>query len=179
MDLIKQKNLKRVILSNWETLDLLESSVLDKGNEWIKEMALQGQRLLEIKEGLKHGEWKPWIEANFPRRYDQIVRCMRIASHWNTVPELSAATSLRQALALCESKSPEESASSASSSTKHWPPHIEATLKLSKFVGYVERFPIETWPAETTDKAREELLPLVKQLWPEGLPPQVTTEKKP
>lgn len=166
MDLVKIKKSARDIRENWETLDLLEKNLLERGNEWVREMALQGQRLMAIKADLKHGDWLPWVDANCPGRYAKVKQCMRIATHWESVPELSAATSLRQALALCEAKPEGED----DTKPKHWPPHIEATLKLSKFVGYVSRFPIESWPIESKAKAKEELLPIAKDLWPERFP---------
>jgi len=87
---------------------------------------------------------------------------MKIAANLPRVENLDAATSLRQALALC---SPDREGGTAA--PKHWPPPVEANAKLSKFVGYVERFPVKQWPAEQQDAAREKLLPVAQELWPD------------
>lgn len=162
MDLVTLKKSTREVNHNWEVIELLEKNLLQQGNEWIQEMALQGKRLLAIKAGLKHGQWLPWVEANCPGRYEKVKQCVRIAANWERVPGLSQAESLRQALALCQPNEP-----NAATETKRWPAHIEAGLRLSKFVGFVDRCPIEQWPEESQEKAREELLPVVTVLWPE------------
>lgn len=163
MNLIKLKQAAREIADNWEGIERLEAQVFEKGTEWIREMALQGQRLIHLKTQMKHGEWLPWCERNLAGRYEKAKQCMRIATNWERVPNLDQATSLRQALALCAEKTADDDGTEP----RRWPPAIEAGLKLAKFVGYVERFPVTTWPPENQAKAREELLPVAKQLWPE------------
>ena len=162
MDLIKLKNSAREIRECWEVIENLETNLLEKGNEWIREMALQGQRLTHIKTQLKHGEWLPWVEATFPGRYQKINHCMRIASNLSRVANLTAAESLRHALSLCTAQR-----QASGDQVKHWPESVEANAKLAKFVGYVEKHPVKDWPAEQQDAAREKLAPVVAVLWPE------------
>lgn len=164
MDLIKLKKSAREIRECWEVIENLETNLLEKGNEWIREMALQGQRLTHIKTQLKHGEWLPWVEANFPGRYQRINHCMRIAANLSRVANLTATDSLRQALSLC---APERQVATEQTGPKRWPSPVEANAKLAKFVGYVEKHPVKDWPHEQQEVAREKLLPVVSVLWPQ------------
>jgi len=75
---------------------------------------------------------------------------------------LAEATSLREAMVLCEMEGERERAE-----PKQWPPYLEAVGRLSKLVGYVDRFPVDTWPAEGLDKFRAELEPIATKLWPD------------
>ncbi len=161
MDLVKLKNSAREIRDNWEVIESLETNLLDKGNEWIREMALQGQRLIHAKTQLKHGDWMPWVEASFPGKYQRINHCMRIASNLSRVTNLTASESLRQVLALCAPDKP------SAGEPKRWPAPIEANYRLSKFVGFVEDHPVAGWPQESKDATREMLLPINKALYPE------------
>lgn len=167
MDLIKQKNLSREIKSNWEIIDSLEDKTRGIGSELVREMILQGQRLLQIKETLKHGDWMPWCHANAPGRYEKIVRCIRVASKLARVPILGELETVREALAICASKD-----TTTTAPPKRWPPAHEAILKLSKFVGFVERHPMAQWNDDQKESAREMLLPVAQDLWPERLKAQ-------
>jgi hypothetical protein len=162
MDLVKLKKSAREIRENWEVIEALESNLLVQGNQWILEMALQGQRLIHVKTQLKHGDWLPWCEAQAPGRYAKINQCMKIAANFERVKNLSEAESLRQALALCAQDRPV-----ANGEPKHWPAPVEANAKLAKFVGFVEKHPVTQWPAEQQEAAREKLLPIARWLWPE------------
>lgn len=165
-NLIALKNLAREIANNWETCDLLEQQTTENFMAWIRELALQGQRLIHVKtQQTRHGDWMPWCEAHCPVPYWKINRCMVIAANFTRVENSSGVESMRQVLALCRHAPPEESDPSAPP-PRRWAPAIEANLKLSKLCGYVERFPITTWPTESQDAAREKLLPMAAALWP-------------
>jgi len=162
-NLIALKNDAREIQTNWETIDLLERQVTDKGTEWIREMALQGQRLIHVKTQLRHGDWLPWCEAHVGVPYQKVNQCMVIAANFTRVQNLQSSESLRQALLLCAHTAHVET----KTEPRRWAPFIEANLKLTKYVGYVERFPVASWPSESQQAAREKLLPVVAALWPD------------
>lgn len=41
-----------------------------------------GEKLIEAKGNLKHGEWLPWLEANFPATEQTARNYMRVATRW-------------------------------------------------------------------------------------------------
>jgi len=77
------------------------------------------------------------------------------------VAELMGAGSLRSALALLE-----EPAEASGEEPRRWPAYIEATGRVAKLAGYVEKHPVSQWPLEGQEKFRDELRPIVKALWP-------------
>ncbi len=160
---LKLKNVTREIENNWETIDLLGEKTIEAIGEYLKECALQGQRLAPLKAQLGHGNWMTWCDANFPGRYKLIQRCLRVAANWTYLTNLNEPVGLHRALALLAERNEKESAGEG----KQWPGPIEANLKLSKFVGYVARFPIRDWPEPSREAAREQLQPVAAALWPD------------
>lgn len=63
-----------------------------------------GEALVKIKATMKHGEWKPWIEANFHGSYDTASAYMRLASNIEHA-ELLKYDSIRAALKAIPPKS--------------------------------------------------------------------------
>ncbi len=160
MNLIKLKNEAREIRDNWESIELLESQLVDKGGELWREMALQGKRLKEVQTQLKPNEWQQWLDLNVGGHNDRARRCLRVF-------EKSASGEVKGALQqLLGFFKEDEATTHKQGEPKHWPAGIEGNLRLSKWVGFVERYPIEKWPEESKEAAREKLLPFVKQLWP-------------
>lgn len=58
-----------------------------------------GELLLEVKAGLAHGEFKPWVEDNFPASYRTAADCMKLAGNLDALggrwEKLSIAEGLR------------------------------------------------------------------------------------
>ena len=62
-----------------------------------------GDKLIQAKSMLKHGEWLPWLEANFKGSHKTSTKYMKIAAnmnHGSTLPESERPESIRQALKL-------------------------------------------------------------------------------
>lgn len=147
----------RRIKQREEAIALLKERTLTSANEAMAEYLLQGQDLARVKTSLPHGQWSHWLEQSginerSARDY------MRLAAH----PELIKAGSIRKAIALLDDTQDKEHGE-----PRRWPPFIEALGRLSKLAGYIERFPIDRWPAESAEKFRSELLPIAQRLWPD------------
>lgn len=157
-------SLEREIKNNWDTIGLLETAVLDAGSAWIREMALQGQRLTHLKTQLPHGDWLPWCETQSALgvSYDRINQCMRVAANLERVQELDGNASLRQVLAICAAKELTEA-----TPPKRWPAYLEGLNRYAKFRDYVKTCPLKDWPPEGVDKLREDFEPTARELWPE------------
>lgn len=160
--------LSRDINDSQDAIDLLEQQTKSKGNEWLCEIALQGQRLLKIKEIVGHGKWLEWLEANCPLVSERKAqRYIRVATNATRVSEMGGANSLREALRLCADPPEEQSEPNSASAPKSWPAFVELIGRFAKFVSGVERHPLEKWPLEGKEKLREKMLPLATALWPE------------
>jgi hypothetical protein len=58
----------------------------------------QGDDLLDAKENMPHGQWLPWLEANFPKDHSLAARYMRLAK----VPKLERSPILQDAKSVNE-----------------------------------------------------------------------------
>ncbi len=140
--------------------------LLDDAVALIPEALLQGQDLLAAKAQMPHGQWLPWLLTHCKKVGErQAQRYMLLAANPTRVSEFLKAGSLRQALALLEDKPEQEE-----KEPRRWPPYLEAIGRLTKLVGYVDRFPLRGWPPEGLEKFREDLAPIVRQLWPDKFP---------
>ena len=146
------------------TIGMLKKQTLDKAADALREVLLQGSDLLRVKAQLKHGQWTPWMASHCCGISERTAQdYMRLASNPQRAADFIAAGSIRQALALLE----RNDCSGDKKQTKQWPPYLEATGRLSKLIGYVERFPLEQWPSEGLEKFKEDLQPIVSKLWPD------------
>lgn len=147
-----------------ETIGMLKKLTLDKAADALREVLLQGGDLIKAKASLRHGHWLPWLLKNCPAVGERQARTyMRLAADPQKAADFIAAGSIRQALALLEDQKDEEE----KKQTRQWPPYMESIGRLSKLVGYIERFPVQSWPREGLEKFREDLKPLAQTLWPE------------
>lgn len=149
-----------------KTIGMLKRQLLDKGSEALREVLLQGDDLLKVKASIKHGQWLYWLGANTTISERTAQDYMRLASHPQRAADFIAAGSIRQALALLEDRDEPI----AKKQAKQWPPYLEASGRLSKLIGYVERFPLEQWPDEGLEKFKEDLQPIAAKLWPDKFP---------
>lgn len=147
-----------------ETIGMLKKLTLDKAGDALREVFLQGGDLIKAKATLNHGEWLPWLAKNCPAISERTARrYMLLASNRTRVADFLAAGSIRQSLALLD----EDPEGGDKKDPKQWPPYMESIGRLSKLLGYVERFPVHQWPNEGLEKFREDLQPLAATLWPE------------
>lgn len=157
------RTLARRINAREEAIEGLKKRALDSAADTIKEALLQGQDLVKLKHTLPHGQWLTWLSLHCPKIGERTAQVyMRLASNPQRAADFISAGSIRQALALLE-----EPAGKTETQTKQWPPYLEAIGRLSKLVGYVERFPVDQWPEEGLEKFRGDLEPIAKRLWPE------------
>lgn len=153
----------RAINDREEAIAILKKQSLERAADALSEVILQGADLLRVKSSLRHGQWLPWLSANCSRISARTANdYMRLASNPQRAADLLSSGSIRQALALLEEHTEEEAKKGS-----RWPPYIEAMGRLSKLIGYVERFPVEQWPSEGLEKFREDLQPIAAKLWPE------------
>lgn len=164
MNKIEIRNAAKAIRARNEAIDALEKQVLSKGNEWLCEIRLQGAELVKAKHDVGHGNWLAFLEE-CGLSETTARRRMLIASNSSRVTNLDAAGSLRQALAICGA--PVEPGDHSDKEPHRWPGPIEAIARASKFIGYVDRFPIASWPKPQVEKLREDLKPIAEKLWPE------------
>lgn len=156
--------LARRIKSREETIEALRARTLQGVYQSLAEVVLQGEDLIKVKALCPHGNWLPWLRVNCPKLSERRAqRYMALARKAPRAADLSEADSLRSALALCDM----EGDSSGPQQPKRWPPFMEAIGRLSKLVGFVNRFPITQWPSDGLDKFRDELKPVASLLWPE------------
>lgn len=161
---VVESSLSQDIKRSWENIALLEERLFESGAEWIREIAIQGQRLIDLKAQLKHGEWLPWCDTQNVT-YQRINRCMRVAANLSRVINLDSSSSLRRVLAICQANDdPEPDAKEP----KRWPAYIEAHHRTSKLLAVFRKSPITQWPSEGVDQLKKDLLPIVTTLWPSG-----------
>jgi hypothetical protein len=67
-----------------------------------------GQVLLTVKEQLDHGEWTPWLDANFHGSRRTARDYMQIASKWQRAADLDSMPSIRAALEEITREKPDE-----------------------------------------------------------------------
>jgi hypothetical protein len=85
-----------------------------------------GELLTEAKSQVKHGEWLPWLEANFPGSDRSARQYMRLARESARVADLPT---IRDAVALLANPSSSEKSESAASESGEPPDAREARLK--------------------------------------------------
>lgn len=76
--------------------------LLGEGVSFIQKIAILGQKLIDKKEELGHGNWIPWVAANLRYSVTTATYYAKVARNFQRVENLDGATSLRQALALCD-----------------------------------------------------------------------------
>ena len=84
-----------------------------KAAEAVQHATNCGLMLLQIKAGLNHGEWLPWLNGEIESgrlevKSRQARSYMRLASNWQRAANLTEAPSIRAALELLSDKEPEE-----------------------------------------------------------------------
>lgn len=162
MNAIQVRDLIQSLKSRQRNIDQIEQQVCAMGSAWISEVILQGQELLKLKENCPHGTWEKTCEK-VGLSSDKAWRYMRVAAYAKLVPEIKSAGSLRQALALIA----EKTGGDKGSEVQRWPAYIEALGRYSKFVGLIERAPLEQWPKEGLERLKEQMLPTAQKLWPD------------
>lgn len=154
-------SLAREISNRQETLELLEKKVENTGSDYVCEAILQGEALIRVKELVGHGNFMNWIRIHCPTvSHDCCNKYMLIARNSERVRNLPG---IRAALMLCRNNGDHET----NGKPQSWPPYIEALGKATRFIGYIERHPVQSWPEEGKEKLKGELLPVAAALWPE------------
>jgi len=144
-----------------EIINQSKNKTVESARIAITEVILQGQDLIAAKARIPHGLWVDWLKAHCPKSVCMAQRYMRAAERCGD-KELDEGNSLRALLSLSfvdevQSEKP----------TKQWPPFYEAYCRINKVMRFVEKHPADKWPDEIRDKARGDLLPLLRVLWPD------------
>lgn len=164
MNAIEVSDLTRSINNREPDIEALESRTKDHAHMWLSEVILQGADLNKLKVATPHGDWMTLFDTGrLKLTYHRAARYMRIASNLARVPNIEAAHSLREALALCEDNTKD----TPSRTTQQWPAHTEGINRTSKLVQYFAKHELSTWPAPCLDRLREQFQPIVSRLWPE------------
>lgn len=151
--------ISRRIKGRTKAIEDLKKSLLDRGHELVCEVRLQGLDLLTVHNQTKRDEWDTWL-ANTMDAHDA-KRCMALASSHPRIADLDDIGSMKQALLLFEqAEAPKEL-------TKTWPAYIMGLSRLSKFRNLLLKVPITQWPQAGVEQLKEDLEPIVKQVWPE------------
>ena len=90
---MKTKNVER-ILKSIKALDGMILQMLAMFPEYVKSeidrprlgLATTRELLTEIKGGMKHGQWLPWVEENLPFAEDTAQRYMRVFTRRDQIP---------------------------------------------------------------------------------------------
>lgn len=165
-----RQELARAIASNWETIDRLRDGVVESGNQWLCEVRLQGQRLLQLKDTLPHGQWLPWCEANLGRRARQAREYMRLAGQAGDDSKLAGAANLQQALARCSEKEPIAATQADKPAlARPWPAsrNVAAKKLCRRWLEALQRDPLADCSEAILNAYRADLLPVATVLWPE------------
>jgi hypothetical protein len=162
--------LGRKVRDREETIGQLKDQFLARGHEYLAEVILQGADLLAAKELAGHGHFGDWLREHFPASDRTARTYMRLASNRQRASDLAGsassleeADSIRQALALILPPPDNGEPGTARS----WPVFIEAVARITKWVKYVQKEPIDRWPEPNRDRLKTELEPIAKHLWPD------------
>jgi len=155
--------LAREINDRQATIETLRQHAFKGCSAWICEVALQGQALIKVKQALAHGTWLEWLKVHCPFSHDTASTYIRVATNFEDAKNLPEGTSIRQALDLLTRPAKQEHLAPAAP----MPPYLEGLGRISKFCGYVFSHPVKDWPEEGKQKARQDLEPIVRELWPE------------
>lgn len=163
-DLVK---LAKEIREREEVIVAVKAKTIERANEWICEVVLQGQCLNKAKALLQHGTFIEWLRIHCPTiGHTTAWRYMRVATHWGLMTErvLHETVSLRAALSLCDAAAnPDEE----NEVPKVIPPYLEGLSRGAKFAAYLTKYPLRSWPEAGRAKLRSDLSPLVAELWPD------------
>ena len=173
-------SLSRAINAREETIQAKLRHAVIAINETLAEALLQGADLIKSKALCKSGDWQTWLAVSCPKLSGRRARrymCLAAkAGNAEVAAELEEADSLRAALAICDMEGEETEATEP----KRWPAYQEGVLRISKLRSFIDRNPIESWPAEGIEKAKAELEAIARLFWPAkfGRLDHATPEKK-
>lgn len=68
-----------ILTARAQRINTAHRNALAAGRSMLAYTIEAGQELLEVKAGLKHGEFMPWCEANLTAKYDTVAQYMRAA----------------------------------------------------------------------------------------------------
>jgi hypothetical protein len=126
-----------------------------------------GQLLMQSHNRCPKGEWEWWLKNNTRLSKSTAERWMRLARDPSRVTD---ATSLREALATISGG---ENGEKGQKEERSLVPYLQALDRVSKLCGFIERNKPKDaqemlgWiPEEGKQKLREDLEPVVRELWP-------------
>lgn len=94
-----------------DEIEQAKITLTEYGVTFVQKIAALGQKLIEKKAELGHGNWIPWVAGNLKYSITTVSYYQKIARNFQRVENLDGAQSLRQALALCDDSSKPDEAS--------------------------------------------------------------------
>lgn len=123
-----------------------------------------GDKLIEARALMGHGEWLEWLRKNCPEVSDSRARrAQSIARLWEGSEAIQSADSLRSALSLCFESGDEEE----KEKTDGWPKYLKTLGAVARVSRMIERLPLSRWPDEGKVELRDKLEPIARMVWPD------------
>jgi hypothetical protein len=164
---IELRGLAKAINESEATIQALYKGTIDKALEAVSEAILQGQRLVKTKALIRGADWEEWLKAHCPSlNMKKARRYMVVAARAPYIAEMDDENKLRQTLLLFNGGDTTEP-----TPAQPWPAYIEGLKRFALVVKFIsgKDKTLNTWPESARTKLRDELEPVVRQLWPELL----------
>ncbi len=152
----------RRVNARQETIDGMTKRTVDAACQALIESRNQGQDLIKAKALLPHGYWADWLASNCPRSERMANNYIRIAQNWDKLGDMDGVESIRAALCLLAPPKPKTNGDPV----EQWPAFIEASRRFGKVLEYIQDNPLHGWPVDAKDHLKEQLKPVVAELWP-------------
>lgn len=156
------KKLCHEINEREQAISQLKKSTEDYASQAVAEAILQGQCLIKARSMVPGRQFKEWLICNCPQvRQRQAYNYIKVASSVQRDAQIAGASSIRQALLLCDE--PEQSEPKPKQEAP--PAYIVALNKINALVKFEADHPVKEWPDEGKEEARKMLKPLAAELW--------------
>jgi hypothetical protein len=161
---IELRGLAKAINESEQTIQSLYKGTIDKALQAVTEAVLQGQRLIKTKALIRGADWEEWLKAHCPTlKVNSARRYMAVAHKAPYIAEMDDENKLRQTLLLFNGGDTTEP-----TPAQPWPAYIEGLKRFQLVVKFIsgKDKTLNTWPESARTKLRDELEPVVRQLWP-------------
>lgn len=162
------KNIAKQINDSFDAANKLAKQARDRAFEAIAEALLCGQLLNQAKQVVGHGLWLKWLDEHCPNITRQTAcNYMRLANVKHVL-HLENCSGLRQAYIACGIlPKPEHNETLIGMQ----PTYLLVLNRFSSVRSQMEKLPLNQWPDDARDKLREQLKPIVRELFGELLIP--------
>lgn len=163
----KLKNIAKQINDSFDAANKLAKQARDRAHEAIAEALLCGQLLNQAKQVVGHGLWLKWLEEHCPAIPQRTAHRYMLLSNSPHVAKMGECSGLRQAYIICGIlPEPEHTETLASMQ----PAYTLVLNRFSSIRSQVAKLPLSQWPDDARDRLREELRPMVRELFGQLMP---------